>query len=130
MKSNGSERPSTTAVWAGRIISGLVIAFSVLDGAMKVAQVPMVLKASAELGFSAAAVFSIGLILLICTLLYAIPRTAILGAVLLTGYLGGAAATNLRAGTPLFTNVLFPVYMGVLAWWGLYLRDRRLRGLI
>lgn len=117
-------------LWVGRIISGLVIAFSVLDGAMKVAQVPMVLKASAELGFSAGAVLAIGVVLLVCTLLYAIPRTAILGAVLLTGYLGGAAATNLRAGTPLFTNVLFPVYMGVLAWWALYLRDRRLRGLI
>ena len=117
-------------IWTGRILSGLAIAFLVLDGAMKVAQLSFVLKASGELGFSPAAVFWIGVTLLICTLVYAIPRTAILGAVLLTGYLGGAVATNVRAGTPLFSNVLFPVYMGVFVWLGLYLRDRRLRGLI
>ena len=74
--------------------------------------------------------FGIGVVLLVCTLLYALPRTSMLGAVLLTGYLGGAIATHVRVGNPLFSHVLFPVYLGVMLWGGLFLRDTRVRGLI
>jgi hypothetical protein len=116
--------------WAGWVMSGLVIAFMLMDATMKLLALPVVLEASGELGFSGAAMArGLGVVLLICTLLYAAPQTAVLGAVLLTGYLGGAVATHVRAGSPLFTHVLFGVYLGVLAWGGLYLRDARLRAL-
>jgi len=84
-----------------------------------------------SLGFAGAATArGLGVLLLACTLLYAVPRTAVLGAILLTGYLGGAVATHLRVGDPLFSHVLFGVYMGVALWLGLYLRDARLRALV
>jgi len=83
-----------------------------------------------ELGYPESAVFVIGAILLVCTALYAVSRTSVLGAVLLTGYLGGAVATQLRVGNPLFSHILFPVYFGTLVWAGLYLRDQRLRDFI
>jgi hypothetical protein len=90
-----------------------------------------VLEAGAPLGFPGADMArGLGAVLLVCTVLYMVPQTAVLGAILLTGYLGGAVATHMRVGSPLFTHVLFGVYLGILLWGGLYLRDARLRALI
>ena len=115
----------------GWVLSGLMIAFLLVDAAMKLLALPNVLEAQAPLGFAGAATArGLGALLLSCTLLYAVPRTAVLGAILLTGYLGGAVATHVRVGDPLFTHILFGVYMGVLLWLGLYLRDARLRELV
>ena len=111
----------------GRVLSGLAIAFLALDAVAKVVLVPQVVEASAALGFPATTVFTLGVVLLASTLLYAYPRTSILGAVLLTGYLGGAIATHVRLGDPLFTHVLFPAYLGLFVWGGVYLRDARVR---
>lgn len=108
--------------WAGRIVSGLVIAFLVFDGATKVLQVQPVLDACAALGIGPSTALAIGTVLLAITALYALPQSCVLGAVLLTGYLGGAVATHVRAGSGLFETV-FPVGFGALAWLGLALRD-------
>lgn len=116
-------------LWTGRVISGLAILFLVFDGVTKVLKVPAVMKAAAELKFSAGQIVEIGIILLICTAIYAIPRTAILGAILLTGYLGGAISIQMHAGNPMF-ETLFPGIFGVLVWAGLFFRDSRLRMLI
>ena len=121
---------SKKSLWAGRVITGLVVLFLVFDGVTKVMKVAAVMEASARLGFPANLIVAIGITLLVCTAIYVIPRTSVLGAILLTGYLGGAVVTNLRAGSPLFSAVLFPVYFGVLVWAGLYLRNDRLRALI
>jgi len=121
----------TRNYWIGWVMSGLVIAFLLMDATMKVLALPVVLEASGPLGFPGAAMArGLGIVLLLCTLLYAAPQTAVLGAILLTGYLGGAAATHVRVGSPLFTHVLFGVYLGLLLWAGLYLRDAALRRLI
>jgi len=120
---------SKGSLWTGRVISILVVLFLVLDGAMKVLRVPHVMEVSMKLGYSAGAVVGIGAVLLACTALYALPQTAILGAILLTGYLGGAVATNLMAKSPAF-NLCFAIAFGVLAWGGLFLRHAELRGLI
>lgn len=117
--------------WIGWALSGLAVAFLLMDATMKLLALPLVLEASAPLGFPGADMArSLGTVLLVCTLLYASPRTAILGAILLTGYLGGAIATHVRVGSPLFSHILFGVYLGVLLWGGLYLRDMRLRALL
>lgn len=112
-------------MWAGRIMSGLVIAFLLFDGLTKVMKVEAVMKATTQLGFPANAVAPIGLVLLACLAIYLIPRTAVLGAVLLTGYLGGAVEANVHAGNPLFSHTLFPIYFAIFVWGGLYLRDPR-----
>jgi len=104
--------------------------FLVVDGAMKVMKAPVAVEGSIQLGYPERVVLAIGVVLLVCTLLCIIPRTSILGAILLTGYLGGAIATQVRVGNPLFTHILFPVYVGVMVWGGLFLRDKRLRELI
>lgn len=116
--------------WAGWGLSGLMIAFMLFDSLSKLALERHVVEATTAIGYPAAVIRLLGLIGLACTLLYAIPRTAILGAILLTAYLGGAVASKVRIEDPLFSSVLFGVYFGVLVWGGLYLRDRRLRGLI
>jgi hypothetical protein len=114
--------------WLGWGLSGVAIAFFLLDAAMKLLALPVVLEASAEIGFQGEILIrELGIILLLCTLLYAAPRTATLGAILLTGYLGGAVAAHLRVSDPLFTHVLFGVYAGILVWGGLSLRDTKLR---
>jgi DoxX-like family len=126
---NSAQR--SRAFWAGWVISGLVIAFMSMDAAMKLLALPVVLETSEALGFTGAdTARGLGVVLFVCTLLYAAPRTAILGAILLTGYLGGAVATHVRVGNPLFSHVLFGVYLGVLLWGGLCLRDARVRALI
>lgn len=120
---------SKGSLWTGRILSGLVVLFMVFDGATKVIQRPQVVEATTRIGFPVGSIVGIGLVLLFSTALYVIPNTAILGAILLTGYLGGATAANVRASSPLF-NTLFPVIFGILVWLGLFLRDPRLRVLI
>jgi len=116
----------------GLTISGIAVAFLVLDGTMKILALPVVMEANAQLGYAAdtGLIRTLGAILLACTALYAMPRTAILGAVLLTGFLGGAVASHVRIASPLFTHVLFGVYVGLMVWGGLYLRDPRLRRLL
>ena len=121
---------STKALWAGRILSGLAILFLLVDGIMKLANPAPVVEGMIRLGYPLSLTATIGIILLICVVIYAIPQTSILGAILLTGYLGGAVASQLRVGEPLFTNVLFPIYIAALIWGGLYLRDEKLRALI
>jgi uncharacterized membrane protein YphA (DoxX/SURF4 family) len=121
---------SNTAIWAGRIMSGLVIAFLLLDGVMKLVPLDIVVVTSEQLGIPASLARTLGVLTLVCTVLYAIPRTSVLGAILLTGYLGGAIYTHLRVGSPIFTHLLFGVYLGLMIWGGLYLRDERLRALI
>jgi hypothetical protein len=117
-------------MWAGRILSGLVIVFLLLDGAMKLVPLDIVVETSEQFGIPAGLARTLGILTLVCTILYAIPRTSVLGAILLTGYLGGAIYTHLRAGSPVFTHLLFGVYLGLMIWGGLYLRDERLRALI
>jgi len=121
---------SKKALWAGRIISALPVLFLLMDGVMKLVKPAVVVEATVKLGYPESTIFSMGIVLLACTVLYVIPVTSVLGAILLTGYLGGAVATHLRVGDPLFTHTLFPVYLGILIWGGLYWRDARLRTLI
>jgi hypothetical protein len=121
---------STKAIWAGRILSGLVVVFLLFDGTIKLIPLDIVVETSAKLGIPASLARTLGVLTLVSTILYAFPRTAMLGAILLTGYLGGAIATHLRVGSPLFSHVLFGAYLGLMIWGGLFLRDARLRALI
>jgi hypothetical protein len=121
---------ATRKLWAGRILSGLGILFLLVDGIMKLVNPAPVVEGMTRLGYPLSLTATIGIILLICVLVHAIPRTSILGAILLTGYLGGAVASQLRVGEPLFTYVLVPIYIAALIWGGLYLRDDRVRALI
>lgn len=114
----------------GWVFSGLVIAFMIMDLTMKFMQLPIVISTTEGLGWPASSVTPLAITLTVCTLLYAFPRTAVLGAILITGYLGGAVATHVRIGSPLFSHVLFGVYIGVFTWAGLYLRDPRVRALV
>ena len=116
-------------LWTGRIMSGIVVLFLVMDGATKLMMIQPVVTATAEIGYPLDLVRPIGIIGLVCAVLYAVPRTAVLGAILTTGLLGGAIASKMRLEEPLFSQVLFGVYVGVLAWGGLYLRGGRLRAL-
>jgi hypothetical protein len=115
---------------AGWTLTVLVVLFLAMDSAMKLADMSFVRAASTQLGFPLALDRLIGAIELVCLALYAIPRTAVLGAVLTTGLLGGAVAAHLRLADPVFTHTLFGVYVGVMAWGGLWLRDARLRALL
>ncbi len=114
----------------GRVVQGLVAAFLLFDSIIHILNIPAVQQASAQLGLAPGLAIPIGFVELICVLLYLVPGTSILGALLLTGYLGGAVATNVIGGTPLFTNILFPVYVGILIWGALHVRDGRIRELI
>jgi hypothetical protein len=119
-------------VWAGRALSGLVVLFLLLDGAIKLVPLQVVIDTVIPLGWPADAVTwrALGMVLIASTLLYAYPRTAFLGAILITAYLGGAVATHVRVGSPLFSHSLFGVYVGVALWAGLWLRDPRMRVLL
>jgi hypothetical protein len=123
---------STPARWFGRILSGLVIASLLFDGAIKLVPWPIVTETMEKMGYGSddALMRSLGAVTIICTVLYAVPPTSILGAILLTGYLGGAIASHVRIDSPLFTHTLFGLYLGLMLWGGLWLRDRNLRGLI
>lgn len=116
--------------WAGIIVSAIPVLFLLMDAVGKLFKPQMVIDGTLELGYQESVVIPLGIILLISTLLYAFPKTSVLGAILLTGYLGGAVATHVRVSNPLFTHQLFPVYLGILIWLGLFLRDTRLRSLI
>lgn len=124
--------PTTTrrGTRTGAVLSGLVAAFLLLDGVAHLLRPEVVLDATAALGFTAGAAVVMGVVQLVCLALYVVPRTAVLGAVLLTGYLGGAVAAQLRIEAPLGSTLLFPVYVGVALWAGLWLRDARVRGLL
>jgi DoxX-like family len=126
---------SRTALWIGYILSGLVILFLLFDAGIKLVPLPIVIETMAQLGYPAGdrgveLARGLGVLTLACTLLYAVPRTAVLGAILLTGLMGGAMATHLRVGSPLFSHLLFGLYLGLMLWGGLFLRDQRLRALI
>jgi hypothetical protein len=121
---------STRRIWTGRILSGLVILFLLFDTIIKVLKSPAAVEGAVQLGYPETVIRTIGFIQLACLVLYVIPRTSVLGAMLLTGYLGGAIATHLRVGSPLFTHILFPIYVAALIWGGLYLRDERLKVLL
>lgn len=114
----------------GWVFSAIVILFCLFDAFGKFAKPEAVIKGTVDLGYPETMITPIGIILLVCTILYALPKTSLLGAVLLTGYLGGAVATHLRVENPLFTHILFPVYLGILLWGGLYLRSPKLRALL
>ena len=116
-------------VWAGRIISAIPVLFLLIDGVAKLIKPAPVVEATVRLGYPESVIPGLGTLLLVCTVVYVVPRTSILGAILLTGYLGGATATHVRIGDPLFP-ILFPSIVGVLIWGGLFLCDERLRALI
>ena len=123
---------SRPAIWLGRASSGLVILFMVLDGAIKLVPWPIVTETMDRMGYgsSESLARSLGAISLVCTALYAFPPTSFVGAILMTGYLGGAMASHVRIESPLFTHILFGFYLGVMVWGGLWLRDRRVRELL
>ena len=123
---------SKAALWAGRVLAGIVVFFLLFDSAMKLLALPIVTRTMADIGWPADAetARALGLMLVIITLLYVIPRTAMIGAILLTAFLGGAVATHARIGDPLFTHTLFGVYVGVLAWTALWLRNPKFRDLL
>src|ERR1700682_3420685 len=120
---------SKPALWLGRVLSGLVFLFLLFDGAIKLVPWPVVTETMDRIGYGSSETLarSLGFITIVCTVLYAIPPTSILGAILLTGYLGGAMASHLRIGSPMFSHTLFGFYLGLMVWGGLWLRDRSLR---
>ena len=121
---------SAKALMAGRVLSALAILFLTFDGIVKAVKASVAVDATVQLGYPESAVVAIGIIELVCLALYVIPRTSVLGALLLTGYLGGAVATHVRVGSPLLSHTLFPLYVAALIWGGLFLREGRLRALI
>ncbi|MBR0893877.1 DoxX family protein [Bradyrhizobium tropiciagri] len=116
----------------GRVMSGVVVLFLLFDGAIKLVPLAVVTETMDKMGWGASDTLarSLGIITIVCTLLYSVPPTSILGAILLTGYLGGAIASHVRIGSPLFTHTLFGLYLGLMVWGGLYLRDGNLRALL
>jgi hypothetical protein len=121
---------SKKSLWTGRVLSGLVTAFMVFDAVIHLMRPAPVVEAFAKLGLPLRLAVTLGIIELVCVVLYMIPRASILGAILLTGYLGGAVAIQMTTSKSLFGEILFPVYVGVMLWGGLYLRDDRVRTLI
>src|ERR1700709_119337 len=128
----GAAPVSKPALWLGRVLSGLVILFMLFDGAIKLVPWPVVTETMDRIGYGSSETLArpLGAISIACTVLYAIPPTSILGAILLTGYLGGAIASHVRIDSPLFSHILFGFYLGLMVWGGLWLRDRGLRDLI
>ena len=124
------EPVSGSSVWIGRALSGFAVLFLAFDGALKVMKLAPAIAGTVELGYPESAVVPIGLLLLAGVLLYAVPRTSLLGAIYLSAYLGGAVATHVRVGSPLFSHVLFPTYVAAVVWGGLALRVPRLRALL
>jgi hypothetical protein len=121
---------SKSRLWTGRIMGGLMIAFMLMDSIFKFFPNETVIKGTVDLGYQAHHIPILGVLALVSTLLFAIPRTEVLGAILLTAYFGGAIATHVRIDNPLFSHILFPVYMAVLVWGSLWLKNERLRKLI
>ena len=123
-------RDSAWRRWAGRALSGLAVLFLLFDSTGKLLQVQPVIDGTTRLGYPRDLVFTLGVILLACVLAYVVPRTSVMGALLLTAYLGGAVATQVRVEAPLFTHVLFPTYVALVLWSGLLLRDPRLQAFL
>jgi hypothetical protein len=121
---------STKSIWAGRILSGLVALLLAFDAVMKIALSQVAVDGTVQLGYPAGVVRGLGIALLCSVILYAIPRTSLIGAILVTGYLGGAVATHVRVGDPWLSHILAPVYVAVMIWGGLVLRETRLRSLV
>jgi hypothetical protein len=121
---------SRTQVLVGRALSGIAVLFLTFDGVVKLIPSPMLAEASQQLGYSGDTIFGIGVLLLACVATYVVPQTSVFGALLLTGYLGGAVATHVRVGNPLFTHILFPTYVAALLWGGLLLPNPSLRVLL
>jgi hypothetical protein len=123
-------RRTPKSVIVGRVMSGIISALLILDASVKIFQVQAVIEGSAQLGYPVSTMMPIGITLLSSVILYLIPRTSVFGALLLTGYLGGAIATHVRVGNPLFSHVLFPTYVATIVWGALYLRNPKLRALV
>jgi DoxX-like family len=121
---------STKKLWIGRILSALAVLFLLFDAVIKLVKIPAVAQSFSQLGYPINLAVTIATLELVCVAVYVIPSTSVLGAILLTGYLGGAIASHVRVGNPLFSHVLFPVYIGALLWGGLFLRERRLGSLV
>ena len=121
---------SKGSFWVGRIMSALAALFLLMDGVMKLLKPAPVVEGTVQLGYPESVIFGLGIVLLFCVVLYMIPRTSILGAIMLTGYLGGAVASQVRVGHALFSHTLSPVYVAALVWGGLFLCEARLRALI
>ena len=121
---------SSRRLWTGRVFSGLGALFMIFDGIIHILRITPVVDGFSQLGYPLGVSATLGVIELLCVALYLIRRTSVLGAILLTGYLGGAIATQVRVGSPLFSTTLFPIYIALLLWGGLYLRDDRVRSLI
>jgi DoxX-like family len=121
---------SNKMIWTGRVMSALPVLFLLFDSIIKFMKIFPVTDSFTQLGYPVSLAVGIGILELICVILYLIPSTSVLGAILLTGYLGGAVATHVRIGSPLFSHVLFPIYVGLLLWGGLFFREDRLRALI
>jgi len=117
-------------LWAGRVISALPVLFLLFDGVIKLMKIEPVVQSFAQLGYPVSLAAGIGILELACVVVYVIPRTSVLGAILLTGYLGGAIATHVRIGSPYLTHTFFPIYVALLVWGGLLLREDRLRALV
>ena len=130
MQSNHQNGAGRWRQRSGRALSGLAVLFLLFDSTGKLLQIQPVVEGTLQLGYPRDIVFTLGVILFTCVLVYVIPRTSVLGALLLTGYLGGAVATHVRVESPLFTHVLFPTYLGAALWGGLLLRDARLRAFL
>ncbi|MGA7118481.1 MAG: DoxX family protein [Polyangiaceae bacterium] len=124
--SSATARSATAKTWTARLLGSLLVLFLLVDGTGKVLRLAPYVEGTARVGYAASCLVPLGLVLIACTILYVVPRTAVLGAVLLTGYLGGATATHVRMGEPFF----FPVVFGVLLWACLYVRDARVRTLL
>jgi hypothetical protein len=121
---------TTKQIWTGRVLSSLAVLFLLFDAVGKLARPQAVIDGTTQLGYSADVLVPLGIIQLVCLILYLIPRTSVLGALLWTGYLGGAIATHVRMGNPLFSHILFPTYIAALLWLGLWLRETRVRALL
>jgi hypothetical protein len=123
---------SVAALWLGRILPSLAVLFLLFDGAIKLVPLGVVTETIDRIGYGSSETLarSLGAITVICTLLYTMPPTSFVGAILLIGYLGGAIASHARIGSPLFTHILFGLYLGLMVWGGLWLRDARLRQLL
>jgi hypothetical protein len=129
--SSGKPRSNSRGMlWTGRVLSTLAILFLLMDSVMKLFKPQVVIDGTVSLGYSERVIIPLGIVLLVSTLLYAIPWTTVLGAILLTGYLGGAVATHVHHGDSLFGHILFPTYLGVMIWLGLVLRDSRIRAVL
>jgi hypothetical protein len=129
---NGAQAAGTSKgqLWTGRIFSGLSVAFLLFDATIHIMKPPAVIAGFTALGFPVSVAVPLGVLELVFVILYLIPRTSVFGAILLTGYLGGAIAAQVRIGAPLFSTILFPIYVALFLWGGLYFRDPRVRALI